>query len=79
MAAILILVRGPIILPWTVRGDRFSGGTVHGMTGPSQSGTLSYNSKGQNLMHLEPSAHMSVSLGQIKAHILHVRSVPSCV
>ena len=25
---------GPIILPWTVRGDRFSGGTVHGMTGP---------------------------------------------
>ena len=24
---------GPIILPWTVRGDRFSGGTVHGVTG----------------------------------------------
>ena len=23
---------GPIILPWTVRGDRFSGGTVHGVT-----------------------------------------------
>ena len=23
---------GPIILPWTVWGDRFSGGTVHGMT-----------------------------------------------
>ena len=26
---------GPIILPWTVRGDRFSGGTVHVMTEPS--------------------------------------------
>ena len=26
---------GPIILPWTVRGDRFRGGTVHGVTGPS--------------------------------------------
>ena len=25
---------GPIILPWTVRGDRFSGGTVHGVTVP---------------------------------------------
>ena len=25
---------GPIILPWTVRGDRFSRGTVHGVTGP---------------------------------------------
>ena len=25
---------GPIILPWTVRGDRFSGGTVHGVTPP---------------------------------------------
>ena len=25
---------GPIILPWTVRGDHFSGGTVHGVTGP---------------------------------------------
>ena len=25
---------GPIILPWTVRGDRFSGGTVHGVTLP---------------------------------------------
>ena len=24
---------GPIILPWTVRGDHFRGGTVHGMTG----------------------------------------------
>ena len=24
---------GPIILPWTVRGDRFRGGTVHGVTG----------------------------------------------
>ena len=23
---------GPIILPWTVRGDHFSGGTVHGVT-----------------------------------------------
>jgi len=23
---------GPIILPWTVRGDRFWGGTVHGVT-----------------------------------------------
>ena len=23
---------GPIILPLTVRGDRFSGGTVHGVT-----------------------------------------------
>jgi len=23
---------GPIILPWTVRGDHFQGGTVHGMT-----------------------------------------------
>ena len=26
---------GPIILPWTVRGDRFSGGTVHGVIGPT--------------------------------------------
>ena len=25
---------GPIILPWTVHGDCFSGGTVHGVTGP---------------------------------------------
>ena len=24
---------GPIILSWTVRGDRFRGGTVHGVTG----------------------------------------------
>ena len=24
--------RGPIILPWTVRGDHFRGGTVHGVT-----------------------------------------------
>ena len=24
---------GPIILPWTVRGDHFRGGTVHGVTG----------------------------------------------
>ena len=23
---------GPIILPWTVRGDHFRGGTVHGVT-----------------------------------------------
>ena len=27
---------GPIILPWTVRGDRFSGGSVHGMTHPGE-------------------------------------------
>ena len=32
MAAIFGL-GGPIIVPWTVRGDRFSGGTVHGVTG----------------------------------------------
>jgi len=25
---------GPIILPWEVRGDRFRGGTVHGVTTP---------------------------------------------
>ena len=25
-------LRGPIILPWTVQGDRFRGGTVHGVT-----------------------------------------------
>ena len=25
---------GPIILPWIVRGDRFQGGTVHGVTAP---------------------------------------------
>ena len=24
---------GPIILPWTVRGDHFRGGTVRGVTG----------------------------------------------
>ena len=35
MAAIFGL-GGPIILPWTVRGDRFSGGTVHGVTDPLQ-------------------------------------------
>ena len=29
---------GPIILPWTVRGDHFSGGTVHGVTEPPQNG-----------------------------------------
>jgi len=26
---------GLIILPWTVRGDHFRGGTVHGVTGPA--------------------------------------------
>ena len=31
MAAIFGL-GGPIILPWAVRGDRFRGGTVHGVT-----------------------------------------------
>ena len=25
---------GPTILPWTVRGDCFRGGTVHGVTNP---------------------------------------------
>ena len=28
---------GPIILLWTVRGDRFQGGTVHGVTGKAPS------------------------------------------
>ena len=32
MAAIFGL-GGPIILPWTVRGDHFQGGTVHSVTG----------------------------------------------
>ena len=28
---------GPIILPWTVWGDHFRGGTVHGVTGQEKS------------------------------------------
>ena len=32
MAAIFGL-GGPIILPWTVQGDHFQGGTVRGVTG----------------------------------------------
>ena len=48
---------GPIILPWTVRGDHFSGGTVHGVTASVSTGnqykyfSYSFHQPGQFLGH----------------------------
>jgi len=42
---------GPIIRPWTVRGEHFRGGTVHGVT------VLLSNSRANAIMNSNPFEH----------------------